>query len=225
MRRTRLAALPAIAALLVGLAACSSAPEEPAPSSTASPTQSAAAAGTCAYTSDGSAAKPVSPPAAEPKTAKTATLKTSAGDLTIALDGEHAPCTVSSFVSLVSQKYFDQTTCHRLTTSGIFVLQCGDPTGTGRGGPGYSFGDETSPGMSYPAGTVAMANAGPDTNGSQFFLVYDDSTSLPPNYTVFGHLDKAGLATVRAVAKQGVAGGGSDGAPAEKVTILSATTA
>lgn len=220
--RLRLAALPPIAALLVGLAACSAAPDE----STSAASQPAAptTASACAYPEDGSAAKPVTPPPAEPKTAKAATLKTSAGELTIALDGEQAPCTVSSFVSLISQQYFDQTACHRLTTSGIYVLQCGDPTGTGRGGPGYTFADETAPGMSYPAGTVAMANAGPDTNGSQFFLVYDDSTSLPPNYTVFGHLDDASLAAVRAVAKQGVEGGGPDGAPAQKVTILSAST-
>lgn len=219
--RLRLAALPAIAALLVGLAACSATPDESAP--TASQSATPTTASTCTYTSDGSAAKPVKSPPAAPKTAKTATLKTSAGDLSIALDGEQAPCTVSSFVSLISQQYFDQTVCHRLTTSGIFVLQCGDPTGTGTGGPGYSFADETSPEMSYPAGTVAMANAGPDTNGSQFFLVYDDSTSLPPNYTVFGRLDDASLAAVRAVAKQGVAGGGPDGAPAQKVTILTAS--
>ena len=219
--RIRLAALPAIAALLVGLTACSSAPEE---TTAAAPSPSATTASGCAYPKDGSAAKPVTPPAAKPKTADAATLKTSAGDLTIALDSAHAPCTVSNFVSLIAQKYFDQTACHRLTTSGIFVLQCGDPTGTGAGGPGYSFADETSPRMSYPAGTVAMANAGADTNGSQFFLVYDDSTSLPPNYTVFGHLDDTSLAAVRAVAKRGVEGGGPDGAPAEKVTILSAST-
>src|SRR5690606_14024148 len=114
--------------------------------------------------------------------------------------------------------YFDSTSCHRLTTSGIFVLQCGDPTATGTGGPGYSFADELTGSETYPAGTLAMANAGPDTNGSQFFIVYAD-TSLAPDYTVFGHLDGASTAIVADVAAEGTASGAPDGAPRTPVTI------
>lgn len=221
--RKRLLVLPVVAVLLAGLAACSpnSAPEaQPTTSASTTVTQT----GTCSYPAAGSAAKPASAPASEPELAKTATLSTSAGDITVTLDGDKTPCTVNSFVSLISQGYFDNTACHRLTTQGIFVLQCGDPTGTGTGGPGYSFADETSADMTYPAGTVAMANAGANTNGSQFFLVYEDS-SLPPNYTVFGHMDEASIAVVQAIAAKGVAGGGQDGAPAEAVTIASAAAA
>jgi peptidyl-prolyl cis-trans isomerase B (cyclophilin B) len=95
-----------------------------------------------------------------------------------------APCTTFSFRFLAQRHYFDRTHCHRLTTQGIFVLQCGDPTGTGSGGPGYKFNDENLSGAAYPAGTVAMANAGPNTNGSQFFFVWKNTT-LPALYTPF----------------------------------------
>ena len=101
------------------------------------------------------------------------------------------------------------------------MLQCGDPTGTGSGGPGYSFEDELDGTEKYPAGTIAMANAGPDTNGSQFFLVYED-TELPPSYTTFGTIDDAGLDVVREVADAGVAGGAPDGPAGDQVTIESA---
>jgi peptidyl-prolyl cis-trans isomerase B (cyclophilin B) len=153
-----------------------------------------------------------------------ATMKTSAGDIGLTLDADAAPCTVNSFVSLAEQGYFDGTTCHRLTTTdaGIFVLQCGDPTGTGMGGPGYSFDDELTGRETYPAGTLAMANAGPNTNGSQFFIVYDD-TPLPPSYTVFGTVDDAGLQVVRDVADEGTVDGGPDGAPKTPVDIESIT--
>ena len=96
-----------------------------------------------------------------------------------------APCTTFSFRFLASRGYFNKTHCHRLTTQGIFVLQCGDPTGTGAGGPGYEFNDENLAGATYPAGTVAMANAGPNTNGSQFFFTWQNTT-LAPAYTPFG---------------------------------------
>ena len=179
-------------------------------------------AGSCEYAPGGSAAKEVNAPDAAPSATGdvTATMETSAGTIGLTLDGATTPCTVNSFVSLAEQGYFDDTECHRLTTSGIFVLQCGDPSATGRGGPGYSFDDELSGSETYPAGTLAMANAGPDTNGSQFFLVYAD-TKLPPSYTVFGQMDEAGLAVVEAIAAKGAVGGGGDGAPAEAVTISS----
>jgi peptidyl-prolyl cis-trans isomerase B (cyclophilin B) len=128
---------------------------------------------------------------------------------------------VNSFVYLAGQRYFNNTDCHRLTTSGIFVLQCGDPTGTGSGGPGYKFNDENLAGATYPAATLAMANAGPNTNGSQFFLVYKD-TSLPPSYTPFGTI-VSGLGVVQKVAAAGTDNGTGDGHPKEKVVIESVT--
>jgi cyclophilin family peptidyl-prolyl cis-trans isomerase len=115
------------------------------------------------------------------------------GDVKITLDRAKAPCTVNSFVALADQGYFDKTKCHRLADSGIFILQCGDPTGTGKGGPGYEFPNETDGTESYTEGVVAMANGGPGSNGSQFFLVWADSTSLDKkrNFTIFGEMDKA----------------------------------
>lgn len=151
------------------------------------------------------------------------TIATSAGDVPATLDAAAAPCTVNSFTSLASQGYFDDTPCHRLTTNPVFgVLQCGDPSGTGGGGPGYSYPDELAGTETYPAGTLAMANAGPDTNGSQFFMVYVD-TQLSPDYTVFGTLDPAGIEVVSDLAADGVEGGGEDGPPATAITIESVT--
>lgn len=155
----------------------------------------------------------------------TTTLTTSAGDLTLTLDGAAAPQAVASFVSLAESGYFDGTSCHRLTTSGIYVLQCGDPTGTGTGDPGYKFGPvENAPTDDvYPAGTVAMARQGGDADsmGSQFFLVYEDST-IPSDaaggYTVFGTIT-SGLDVVQAVADAGTQDGSGDGSPATPVTI------
>ncbi len=151
------------------------------------------------------------------------TITTNAGEIKATLDADATPCTVNSFVSLADQGYFDDTTCHRLTTQGIFVLQCGDPTGSGAGGPGYSVEDELTGKETYGPGTLAMANTGqPNTNGSQFFIVYGDSP-LPPSYTVFGQIDDAGLKVVKAIADKGTADGGPDGAPKEKVEIQSVT--
>ena len=124
----------------------------------------------------------------------------------------------------MEQGFYDAVACHRLTTEGIFVLQCGDPKGDGTGGPGYQVPDENLPAAAtanYPAGSVAMANAGPNTNGSQFFLVYEDTT-LPPGYTIWGTIT-AGLDLVRQIAAGGVAGGGSDGPPSQSITIETAT--
>jgi peptidyl-prolyl cis-trans isomerase B (cyclophilin B) len=110
---------------------------------------------------------------------------TTQGVITVKMLTSQAPCTTFSFRFLASQGYYNLTHCHRLTTEGIYVLQCGDPTGTGAGGPGYEFNDENLTGATYPAGTVAMANAGPNTNGSQFFFTWKNTT-LPPLYTPFG---------------------------------------
>jgi peptidyl-prolyl cis-trans isomerase B (cyclophilin B) len=172
--------------------------------------------GACEYVPTGEAAKPVNPP---PSTGVPTSgsiryvLQMTEGDVTITMDRAKAPCTVNSFVSLASQGYFDKTRCHRLADSGIFILQCGDPTGTGQGGPGYQFANETDGTESYTRGVVAMANAGPGTNGSQFFLVWDDSTSLDeaPDYTIFGALDPAGRDVVAAMAAEGQDGSNPDG--------------
>jgi len=204
------------------------------------------AAGACAYPTSGQAAKPAKAPPATPVTRSPtqATVTTNRGTIGLTLEADKAPCTVNSFLSLARQGYFDGTPCHRLTTSGIYVLQCGDPSGTGVGGPGYSFKDElrqndpriqpckkiTTPTgkqtvCTYPAGTVAMANSGPDSNGSQFFLVYRDSP-LPNAYTVFGRMDASGLKTVQQIAADGLSPGTQgDGAPRKPVTITGVTIA
>jgi peptidyl-prolyl cis-trans isomerase B (cyclophilin B) len=166
-----------------------------------------------------------------------ASLTTSQGNIGLQLDNAKAPCTVNSFASLAQQGYFNDTPCHRLTTSpGLSVLQCGDPTGKGTGGPGYGFVNEyptnqyqpddpalQSP-VVYPRGTLAMANTGaPGSNGSQFFLVFKDS-QLPPNYTAFGTIDATGLATLDKIAAGGVVPGdrgSDDGAPKTSVQIKS----
>ncbi|MEU0545214.1 peptidylprolyl isomerase [Nocardia sp. NPDC005978] len=153
----------------------------------------------------------------------TATLETNCGTITAELDAARAPHTVNSFVFLSDQGYFDHTRCHRLTTEGIFVLQCGDPTGTGTGGPGYKFVDENLAGASYPAGTIAMANAGPNTNGSQFFLVYRD-TRLPANYTPFGRITD-GMDALQSIVAAGTQDGSADGKPAADPTLSEVSAA
>ena len=221
VRRILLALSAAGALALAGCASTPDAPQETQGTPAAAPQSTAS--GECVYSAGGRAAsRPVDAPPAEPTATGEvpATIATSAGDLTVTLDADSAPCTVNSFLSLADQGYFDGTTCHRLTTAGIFVLQCGDPTASGRGGPGYSFPDELSGSETYDAGTLAMANAGPDTNGSQFFIVYAD-TSLPPAYTVFGQLDEASTAVVAGIAAEGTASGGPDGQPKSPVTIES----
>lgn len=196
----------------------------PPPVVTATPSPGSGGTGApCEYRPFGTPARTVDPP---PSTdvpdagAVTYTLSMSSGDVVVTLDRAAAPCTVNSFEALAKQGYFDKTDCHRVTDSGgLFVLQCGDPTGTGSGGPGYQFDDELSGDTAYPAGTLAMANAGPDTNGSQFFVVYADS-ELPPAYTVFGHTDQAGVQVVAGIAAGGhdqsfgTAGGGKPLQPA-----------
>ena len=222
-----LAALAAIAALS-SLAACSG--DDEGGTATDPSTSEPASAGTgidCEYVEGGApAAKEVEAPPAEATVSGdvSVTVTTGLGDIAATLDADATPCTVNSFVSLAEQGYFDATECHRLTTAGIFVLQCGDPTATGSGGPGYSFEDELSGEETYPAGTLAMANAGPNTNGSQFFIVYGD-TPLPASYTVFGTVDEAGVKLVEGVAEEGTdnANAQGDGAPNQAVEIESVT--
>lgn len=200
----------------------------------------------CQYPKAGPASKPVDPPRsgkiptdpAEPGVSAevSVSMLTDQGPIGLMLNNAESPCTVNSFISLGAKDFFSGTQCHRLTTSEMLkVLQCGDPIGDGTGGPGYEFANEyptdqyqpNDPAarrpVTYPRGTLAMANAGPGTNGSQFFLVYQDSV-LPPQYTVFGTIQQDGLATLDKIAAGGVGPGGrgpDDGPPVTKVTIKS----
>lgn len=217
--------------------AAGSASGSPAPSGSADASEAAASA-TAEPAPSGSAAAlactepgtprldnltwPSAPPAASLVSAAI-TLQTNCGPIVITTLPDKAPLTVGSEVFLAKEGFYDQTSCHRLTTSGIYVLQCGDPKGNGTGGPGYSVPDENLPAEgsgNYPAGTVAMANAGPGTAGSQFFIVYQDTT-LPAGYTVWGTVTQ-GLDIVQGIAAAGVSGGATDGAPAQPVFITKA---
>jgi peptidyl-prolyl cis-trans isomerase B (cyclophilin B) len=164
-------------------------------------------------------------------------LITNVGLIPLTLDRAEAPCTVQSFLHLVRHGFYNRTSCHRLTTyPTLKVLQCGDPTGTGEGGPGYRYKDELPTNLPpaptdptgvrkvYARGVLAMANAGPDTNGSQFFLVFADS-ALGPNYTIFGSVRPLGLRTLDRIAAGGVTPtvddpAPVDGAPAVRMEIL-----
>lgn len=151
------------------------------------------------------------------------TIKTNCGDIDIELLPNAAPITITHISALVLGGYYTETLCHRVTTSGLYVIQCGDPTATGLGLPGWSFADENLPASgtnNYPAGTVAMANGGPGTNGSQFFITYQD-TSLAPNYPIWGRV-VSGLDILQFVASKGVVGGTkTDGVPAQTLAINS----
>ena len=201
----------------------------PSPSPTPSPTPSTVAepATHCTYLANPPAVRKVTVPPVTPDYQATyqATITTNRGPIVIDLLNSKATCTVNSFVHLAAAGFYSRTPCPRLTTSGFYILQCGDPTGKGTGGPGYEFASENLTGATYPAGTLAMANSGaPDSNGSQFFLVYRD-TSLPPSYTPFGKI-VSGLNILQNVGKRGYgpplnsAGGG---APKESVEIESVT--
>ena len=176
----------------------------------------------CAPTKvSGHAPKDVAPAQKLPKKLpRTFTFQTNCGSIVVTTVGAKAPITITQLSTLARGGYFDNSLCHRLTTQGLYVLQCGDPTATGTGGPNFTYGDENLPTATvnnYPAGTVAMANSGAGTNGSQFFLVFADTT-LGANYTIWGTITQ-GLDIVKAIAKAGVKGGGADGAPNQTVAI------
>jgi peptidyl-prolyl cis-trans isomerase B (cyclophilin B) len=215
------------------------------PSATPSATTVAEPAHHCSYTKATTAARTVSIPSATPDYTASyqATINTNLGKLVLNLLNNKATCTVNSFVHLAEAGYFNNTQCHRLVTTGIYVLQCGDPyaaattkltcsstSKVGTGTPGYEFASENLTGAKYPAGTVAMANENSATsNGSQFFIVYQDSTSgLGPSYTPFATLS-SGLGIVQNVAKAGYScqyiesGQSLGGAPKEKVIVDSVT--
>ena len=151
----------------------------------------------------------------DPEKRYTALMSTSKGDMTIALAPERAPKTVNSFVFLARNGYYDGLNFHRIIPG--FMAQGGCPEGSGRGGPGYRFADELPPTGRYEIGSVAMANAGPDTNGSQFFIISgQDGVRLPPQYSLFGQVVQ-GLDVLQAIQDSG----SRSGAPSEEVKINS----
>ena len=153
----------------------------------------------------------------------TAAVLTNKGEFTIVLDAMQAPLTVNNFVTLARYHYFDGTTCHRAIKD--FVVQCGDPTATGTGGPGYSFADELPGAGSYRLGSIAMANSGPNTNGSQFFVITgEQGAALPPNYTLFGQVTIGLDSTVPALNLASNPDPAANGVPpAETLQIISVT--
>jgi peptidyl-prolyl cis-trans isomerase B (cyclophilin B) len=189
----------------------------------------------CTYTPDESGNPSLQDVGTPPKPEATPTQGTSSllmstdqGNLTLTLDRAKAPCAAASFTYLASQKFYDGSPCHRLVNQESFgVLQCGDPTGSGSGGPSYKYAEEVTAETTYPRGTIAMAKTSePGTTGSQFFLCFVD-TQLPPEYTVVGTVDEAGLAVLDTVAAGGIKDTGptGDGAPAIPVTINTMTVA
>jgi cyclophilin family peptidyl-prolyl cis-trans isomerase len=202
---------------------------------TTSPAATTNADGTisCTYTPDESGnpnltdvGTPPSPEATPTQGTATLLMSTDQGDLTLTLDRTKAPCAAASFVYLTEQGFYDNSPCHRLVNQDSFgVLQCGDPTGSGSGGPTYKYAEEVGDDTTYPRGTIAMAKtSAPNTTGSQFFLCFVD-TELPPEYTVVGTVDEAGLGVLETVAAGGIkdVGPQGDGAPAIPVTIESMT--
>ena len=147
-------------------------------------------------------------------------LDTNCGDIVIQ-PNSRARIALTAMNALIRGGFYDMSLCHRLTTEKLFVLQCGDPTATGRGGPNFTYGVENLPDLAesnYPEGTVAIANSGtPNSNGSQFFIVYQDTT-LPPNYTIFGRVIR-GIDIVKMIAREGTKNGTSDGAPKQVIAI------
>jgi peptidyl-prolyl cis-trans isomerase B (cyclophilin B) len=243
------APLPAVTPLQLGVQPSQLTPAEaaqagvvPAPAEAPQLVRAPAASGTttgpCKYTAtpDDPSPRPVSlPPDPTPTPSKGVVrvlLATNQGPVLLTLDRAKAPCTVQSFLHLAKSKFYNFTTCHRLTLyTTLKVLQCGDPTGSGERGPGYSYKDELptdlptwpndppgGPARLYARGTLAMANAGPNTNGSQFFLTFGDSR-LRPDYTVFGTIDRLGLKVLDRVAAAGIVPTTEDPAPIDGTPI------
>ncbi|MFJ8018502.1 peptidylprolyl isomerase [Streptomyces sp. NPDC096339] len=178
----------------------------------------------CTYTPTGNGAKSVGVPSFDAMAARRPfmlVISTSEGPITIQALNSQAPCTTNSFAYLAGKKYFDGSKCHRLTTAGIFVLECGDPAGLGTSDPGYSYPNENRQGATYPAGTVAVSKAQPGRNGAQFFITYADPVlKMAPEWTPFGKVID-GLEVVEKFAAKGTANGKPDGAPKEPVVINS----
>ncbi|WP_183097706.1 peptidylprolyl isomerase [Nocardioides pelophilus] len=219
---SRAALSAATLALVLGLAACG----EDDPKEAAD--DGAEVEGTsCTYASDGTDAGVDLPPETATASGEVGvTIETTIGEFHLTLDSDRTPCTTNSITSLVEQGFYDGTTCHRMTVSpGFEVLQCGDPTGTGGGGPGYTIPAEFDGTETYPAGTLAMARAtDPDSGGSQFFICFGD-TQLSPEYTVFGTVDQATVDAIATAAEAGVTPvmGPEDGTPNTEITFETAT--
>ena len=167
--------------------------------------------------------KKVSPPTTLLKRApRLITISTNCGTITIRTNFREAPLTITALTTLINSGYYTRTQCHRLSTKGIYWVQCGDPTATGLGDPGFSYKDENLPEVgddNYPRGTVAMANFGrPDSNGSQFLLFYDDTTLRSPNYTIWGEII-SGIEIIEYIAEGGVKGGSAEGTPVRNLVI------
>ena len=210
-------------------ASSTSAAASPSASAVAAPVTNADGTVSCAYLPDKSGnpnlkdvGTPPNPKSTPTKGTSTLKMSTTQGDLKLSLDRAKAPCAAASFTYLAEKKFFDGSPCHRLVNQPNFgVLQCGDPTGSGSGGPSYKYAEEVTPKTTYPKGTIAMAKTNaPNTTSSQFFLCFVDTT-LPPQYTVVGTVDQPGLAVLQKVAAGGIKGAGptGDGAPATPVTI------
>jgi len=231
-RRQRIVALLAIVVVLVGFGAFGviSLQSKDAPTPTGNVTTSISTSSTASPASTPSPGATKSsalapPPSLAEHRTWAATITTNKGVITASLDGAAAPQAVSTFIYLAKQGFFNNTTCHRVVTAGIYVLQCGSPDGTGSGGPGFTFGPvENAPtDDQYPAGTLAMARVGGDaySMGSQFFFVYKDSQIVSDSaggYTIFGKITD-GLAILEAIGAAGTSDGTTDGTPAEPVTI------
>jgi cyclophilin family peptidyl-prolyl cis-trans isomerase len=206
---------------------------DPSGTSAAAPSTNADGSVTCTYAPDATAnpnlvdvGTPPTPEATVAQGTSTLLMSTDQGDLTLTLDRAKAPCAAASFSYLASQNFYDGSPCHRLVNQESFgVLQCGDPTGTGSGGPSYKYAEEVTDETTYPRGTIAMAKTSePNTTGSQFFLCFVD-TQLPPEYTVVGTVDEPGIAVLEKVAAGGIkdVGPTGDGAPAIPVMINTMT--
>ncbi len=199
MKALRRVILVTALATLAGLAAgCTASPNTGRPA-TSGETVS------CSYSASGSPAKPVELPNGTnvPATGQyQVTMAMDAGDVIMNFDRSNAPCAVNSFESLASQGYFDDTVCHRLEQD--FVLQCGDPSASGFGGPGYRYDDELTGQETYTYGVVAMANSGADTNGSQFFIVLGETVNLSADYVILGTVESGSMPVIQSIADQGV---------------------
>ena len=167
--------------------------------------------------------KRVSPPTTLLKRApRLITISTNCGTISVRTYFRDAPLTITALTTLINSDYYSRTQCHRLSTKGIYWVQCGDPTATGLGDPGFSYKDENLPKVvenNYPRGTVAMSNFGrPDTNGGQFLLFYEDTTLRSPNYTIWGEII-SGIEIIEYIAEGGVRGGNAEGAPIRNLVI------
>ena len=190
------------------------------PAPPADPSECPAADGSAAQQREFTAAPPL---CIDPAKTYTALVSTNHGDFTVELDPAAAPITVNNFVVLARYHYFDDTICHRIIPG--FVVQCGDPTGTGSGGPGYAIPDELPAAGAYQIGSLAMANSGPDTSGSQFFVITgEDGAALDPNYSLFGQVTDGLDDTVVALDALGNPDQAANGVPPlEEVRIESVT--